>query len=65
MLSSRPRARLVLIGVFAVIIIGSTRWAYEKVRHREGMGLGDVKMMGMIAAFIGLNPALSMAIACG
>jgi leader peptidase (prepilin peptidase) / N-methyltransferase len=31
---------------------------YEKIRQQEGMGLGDVKMMLTIGAFLGLRPAL-------
>ncbi len=40
---------------FMLWFIGSL---YEKLRKREGLGFGDVKMVGMIGAFEGLGPAL-------
>ena len=34
------------------------RWLYRLVRHREGIGLGDAKLMAMLAAWLGLEGAL-------
>ena len=31
---------------------------YEKLRHREGLGFGDVKMLALLGAFLGLESAL-------
>jgi leader peptidase (prepilin peptidase)/N-methyltransferase len=38
-------------------------WMYQKLRHREGLGMGDVKMIAMIGAFLGLKYALLTLIA--
>jgi len=34
------------------------RWVYWLIRRREGMGLGDAKLMAMLAAWLGLRGAL-------
>ena len=33
-------------------------WVYWKVRHREGLGFGDVKLIAMVGSFLGLRGAL-------
>lgn len=33
-------------------------WLYLKIRHREGLGFGDVKLMVMVGAFLGLQATL-------
>jgi leader peptidase (prepilin peptidase)/N-methyltransferase len=38
-------------------------WLFEKFRHKEGLGLGDVKMMAMVGAFLGVRGALLTLIA--
>ena len=43
---------------FFSLMLWALRWAYEKIRHREGLGLGDVKMVAMIGAFLGLQGVL-------
>jgi leader peptidase (prepilin peptidase) / N-methyltransferase len=47
---------------FAALFCALTLWLvgtmYQKLRHREGLGLGDVKMVAMIGAFLGLQGAL-------
>jgi len=39
-------------------ILWAGGWLYEKIRHREGLGFGDVKLMAMVGGFLGLTGAL-------
>jgi leader peptidase (prepilin peptidase)/N-methyltransferase len=49
----------------AALIPLAIRWLYKLVRGQQGMGLGDVKLMAMIAAFLGFWPAvLSFFLGC-
>jgi leader peptidase (prepilin peptidase)/N-methyltransferase len=42
----------------AALLIFLIRWIYWLVRRREGMGIGDAKLMAMLAAWLGLPGAL-------
>ena len=39
-------------------ILLSIAWLYEKIAHREGMGGGDIKLLGMLGAFLGWKAIL-------
>ncbi len=49
--------RLLAILAAATLIL-LIRWLYKLIRHQEGMGLGDAKLMAMLAAWLGLSGAL-------
>lgn len=42
----------------AALLPLSIRWTYQKIRKQEGLGLGDVKMLAMVAAFLGFWQAM-------
>ena len=42
----------------AALLLLAIRWSYKALRNRDGMGLGDVKLLAMIAAFLGFWPAV-------
>ena len=65
LLGHEPRGRMQSLveslfgaGLPALLLWGGG-WLYEKVRHREGLGFGDVKLIAMIGAFLGLQGALA------
>jgi leader peptidase (prepilin peptidase) / N-methyltransferase len=45
-----------VVGAAGLLLL--VRWTYQLLRHREGLGLGDVKLIAMIAAFLGFWPAI-------
>jgi leader peptidase (prepilin peptidase) / N-methyltransferase len=42
---------------FGSFLLWGVAAAYKRVRGREGMGMGDVKMMAMVGAFLGVRGA--------
>jgi leader peptidase (prepilin peptidase)/N-methyltransferase len=48
-----------LLGIIVVAaLVLLIRWLYKLIRKREGMGLGDAKLMALLAAWLGLPGAL-------
>jgi leader peptidase (prepilin peptidase)/N-methyltransferase len=48
-----------VVGIIAAAgVVLVIRWAYWLLRRREGIGLGDAKLMAMLAAWLGLPGAL-------
>ena len=60
---SSSLAEAALGGLFPALTLWLLGWIFEKVRHKEGMGFGDVKMIAMVGAFLGLQGALFTIIA--
>jgi leader peptidase (prepilin peptidase) / N-methyltransferase len=54
-----PELALRLLGILAAAgLVLLIRWIYWLIRRREGVGLGDAKLMAMLAAWLGLPGAL-------
>lgn len=53
--SSSADALAIAIPAALILLI---RWAYWLIRRREGIGLGDAKLMAMLGAWLGLAGAL-------
>ena len=61
------RALSIAEAVLGALLPSGALWMagvlYQKLRHVDGLGLGDVKMLAMIGAFLGLRPTLLTLIA--
>jgi leader peptidase (prepilin peptidase)/N-methyltransferase len=57
-----PRAGMLGEALFGAIVpagcIWLGGWLFEKLRHKEGLGFGDVKMLAMVGAFLGIRGTL-------
>lgn len=57
-----PRAAMIGEALFGALVPAGSLWfggwLFEKVRHKEGLGFGDVKMLAMVGVFLGIRGAL-------
>ncbi len=53
-----PLVEQIAAALAAAALILIIRWVYWLIRRREGVGLGDAKLMAMLAAWLGLPRAL-------
>jgi leader peptidase (prepilin peptidase)/N-methyltransferase len=54
----KPLAESALGAVLPALFLWVGGWLYFKIRHREGLGFGDVKLIAMVGSFLGLRGAL-------
>jgi leader peptidase (prepilin peptidase)/N-methyltransferase len=47
-----------LSALVAALFLLLIRWLYSLVRHHEGLGMGDIKLIAMIAAWLGPGPTI-------
>lgn len=47
-----------IVAAGAALLLLLIRWLYFAIRHKEGLGMGDVKLIAMIAAWLGAAPAI-------
>ena len=54
-------ARIAAAAIAAALpagVLWGAGWLYQKARHREGVGLGDVKMVALLGCYLGLEAGL-------
>jgi leader peptidase (prepilin peptidase) / N-methyltransferase len=60
--TANPQLISLVEAVLGIVVCAGSLWLvgflFEKVRDKEGLGFGDVKMIAMIGAFLGLQGAL-------
>ena len=53
----------ILVAILAAGGLALIAWVYFKVKKIEGMGMGDIKMLALMGAFLGIKAFLALLIA--
>jgi leader peptidase (prepilin peptidase)/N-methyltransferase len=48
----------ILCALAAALVLLLLRWLYRLARHQDGLGMGDIKLLAMIAAWLGPAPTI-------
>jgi len=48
------------LGIVPAVFLWSVGWVFERITKREGMGLGDVKLLAVLGLATGLLPCMTI-----
>lgn len=55
-----PQLAVALWGLLPAALLWGVAWAFERIAHKEGLGLGDIKLLAALGLMLGLQSTLTL-----